>query len=186
MPLHFKTGDGDLLIITEPALLARCAWQSHAIYCAALAWSIRIVIGIGRSHDKKSVLGIGCKNPDRSIPTTRYFIFNFSIIFFIFIENKYLSDVIWDLKRERKSLAKGRIKLRSIGSKKAYATGTNWWWASFVLLTSPVVFKLTAAYPLGHLTFFCVPPLFHLDTTFLLKDTICPLKLIYRCIFLPL
>ncbi len=121
MPLHFKTGDGDLLIITEPALLARCAWQSHAIYCAALAWSIRIVIGIGRSHDKKSVLGIGCKNPDRSIPTTRYFIFNFSIIFFIFIENKYLSDVIWDLKRERKRLAKGRIKLRSIASKKAHA-----------------------------------------------------------------
>ncbi len=28
--------DGDLLLITEPALLTRCAWQSHAIYRAAL------------------------------------------------------------------------------------------------------------------------------------------------------
>ncbi len=35
MPLHLKTGDGDLLIITEPSLLMRCAWQSHAIYRAA-------------------------------------------------------------------------------------------------------------------------------------------------------
>ncbi len=31
---------------------------------------------------------------------TQYFIFNFSIIFFIFIENKCLSYVIWALKRD--------------------------------------------------------------------------------------
>ncbi len=35
MPLHLKTADGDLLIITEPALLRRCTWQSYAIYRAA-------------------------------------------------------------------------------------------------------------------------------------------------------
>ncbi len=28
MLLHLKTGDGDLLPITEPALLTRCAWES--------------------------------------------------------------------------------------------------------------------------------------------------------------
>ncbi len=28
--------DGDLLLITEPALLMRCAWQLHAIYHVAL------------------------------------------------------------------------------------------------------------------------------------------------------
>ncbi len=33
---------------------------------------------------------------------TSYFIFNFSIISFIFIENKCLTDVTWDMKREKK------------------------------------------------------------------------------------
>ncbi len=40
---------------------------------------------------------------------TRYFIFNFLIISFIFIENKYLSDAIWDLKREKISSAKSGL-----------------------------------------------------------------------------
>ncbi len=40
MPLHLKAGGGDLLLITEPALLMRCAWQSHAINCTVLLWSI--------------------------------------------------------------------------------------------------------------------------------------------------
>ncbi len=44
-----------------------------------------------------------------SLPTpTPYFIFNFSIIYCIFIENKCLYDVIWDLK-ERKKFVKMRI-----------------------------------------------------------------------------
>ncbi len=36
MPLHLKTGDGDLLLIKEPALLTRCACISHEIYRPAL------------------------------------------------------------------------------------------------------------------------------------------------------
>ncbi len=36
MLLHLKAGDGDLLLITEPALLSRCAWQLHLINRAAL------------------------------------------------------------------------------------------------------------------------------------------------------
>ncbi len=36
MPLHLKAGDGDLLVITKPALLTRCAWSSHLIICTAL------------------------------------------------------------------------------------------------------------------------------------------------------
>ncbi len=36
--------------------------------------------------------------PTLTLPDT--FIFNFLIISFIFIENKRLSDAIWDLKRE--------------------------------------------------------------------------------------
>ncbi len=36
MQLHLKAGDGDLLLIVEPALLMRCAWQSHAKYRPAL------------------------------------------------------------------------------------------------------------------------------------------------------
>lgn len=31
-----KTADGDLLLITELALLTRCTWESHAINCTAL------------------------------------------------------------------------------------------------------------------------------------------------------
>ncbi len=38
-----------------------------------------------------------------TLPDT--FIFNFLIISFIFIENKCLSDAIWDLKREKKSFS---------------------------------------------------------------------------------
>ncbi len=34
--LHLKACEGDLLLITEPALLTRCVWQSHVIYPAAL------------------------------------------------------------------------------------------------------------------------------------------------------
>ncbi len=36
MPLHLKTGDGDLPLIKEPALLTRCACISHEIYRPAL------------------------------------------------------------------------------------------------------------------------------------------------------
>ncbi len=36
MLLHLKAGDGDLLLITVPALLTRCAWISHSINRAAL------------------------------------------------------------------------------------------------------------------------------------------------------
>ncbi len=36
MPLHLKARDGDLLLINEPALLTRCAQQSHEINCTAL------------------------------------------------------------------------------------------------------------------------------------------------------
>ncbi len=35
MLLLLKAGDGDLLLITEPALLTRCAWQLHSINRAA-------------------------------------------------------------------------------------------------------------------------------------------------------
>ncbi len=41
MLLHLKAGDGDLLLITEPALLTKCAWQSHSINRAALLPSVR-------------------------------------------------------------------------------------------------------------------------------------------------
>ncbi len=43
-----------------------------------------------------------------------YFIFNFLIISFIFIENKCLYDAIWDLKRERK---------KKIGQRRDRTTG---------------------------------------------------------------
>ncbi len=36
MPLHLKASDGRVLLITEPALLSRCAWSSRSIYRAAL------------------------------------------------------------------------------------------------------------------------------------------------------
>ncbi len=39
------------------------------------------------------------QSPPYTYPTP-YFIFNFLIISFIFIENKCFSDVIWNLKRE--------------------------------------------------------------------------------------
>ncbi len=47
--------------------------------------------------------------PTLILPDT--FIFNFLIISFIFIENKCLSDALWDLKREKKNSAKGGIEL---------------------------------------------------------------------------
>jgi len=37
MPLHLKTAEGDLRLITEPSLLTRHTCLSHAIYRAALA-----------------------------------------------------------------------------------------------------------------------------------------------------
>ncbi len=36
MQLHLKTGDGDLALIKEPALLTRCACISHEIYRPSL------------------------------------------------------------------------------------------------------------------------------------------------------
>ncbi len=57
-----------------------------------------------------------------SAPTpspTRYFIFNFLIISFIFIENKCLYDAIWDLKSERKK------KVRPIGQRWDRTTGRS-------------------------------------------------------------
>ncbi len=69
---------------------------------------------------------------------TRYFIFNFLIISFIFIENKCLSDVIWDLKRGKK----GEFELGSIVSESTrltiYATETDVYQASFLVLTAPI------------------------------------------------
>ncbi len=61
--------------------------------------------------------------PTLTLPDT--FIFNFFIISLIFIENKCLSDAIWDLKREKKSLAKGGFELGSIASKSIYTTETD-------------------------------------------------------------
>ncbi len=43
MPLHLKTGDGDLPLIKEPALLTRCACISHEIYRPALIQSNKIL-----------------------------------------------------------------------------------------------------------------------------------------------
>ncbi len=42
----------------------------------------------------------------------QYFILKMLIISFIFIENKCLSDAIWDLKKGEKKLAKRRIRTR--------------------------------------------------------------------------
>ncbi len=41
MSLDLKAGDGDLLLITEPALQMRCALQLHAIYRPALVNAIQ-------------------------------------------------------------------------------------------------------------------------------------------------
>ncbi len=60
---------------------------------------------------------------NKALPNpTRYFNFNFFIISFIFIENKCLSDAIWDLKREKKKFGKRRIRTRSIMSKSMHLT----------------------------------------------------------------
>ncbi len=50
--------------------------------------------------------------PTPTPPLPHTFIFNFLIISFIFIENKYFSDVIWNLKRERKKLVKRWFRTR--------------------------------------------------------------------------
>ncbi len=72
--------------------------------------------------------------PTLTLPDT--FIFNFLIISFIFIENKCLSDAIWDLKRDKKSSAKGGLELWSIASKRMsltiYATEADAKWESFL------------------------------------------------------
>ncbi len=40
-----KTPDGDLWLITEPSLLTRCAWLSHAIYRSALiVWYLIVFV----------------------------------------------------------------------------------------------------------------------------------------------
>ncbi len=54
---------------------------------------------------------------------TRYFIFNFLIISFIFIENECLYDAIWDLKRERKKKARPKAgsNHRSIASRRHHS-----------------------------------------------------------------
>ncbi len=79
---------------------------------------------------------------NKALPNpTRYFIFNFLIISFIFIENKCLSDAIWDLKREKKSSAKGEFELGSIVSKSMcftiYATEADVKWVSFFSVDCP-------------------------------------------------
>ncbi len=62
-----------------------------------------------------------------TLPDT--FIFNFLIISLIFIENKCLSDAIYDLKRPKKNVALGGLELGSIASKSlcfsVYATETD-------------------------------------------------------------
>ncbi len=54
---------------------------------------------------------------NKALPTpnpTWYFIFNFLVISFIFIENKCFSGVILNLKREKKKLPKGEFEPGSI------------------------------------------------------------------------
>ncbi len=53
---------------------------------------------------------------------TQNFIFNFSIISFIFIENKCLSDEIWDLQRKKKKFGIRRIQTRVNHIKNNYGT----------------------------------------------------------------
>ncbi len=46
---------------------------------------------------------LGQQSPPYTYPNpTWYFIFNLLIISFLFIENKCVSDAIWDLKRQKK------------------------------------------------------------------------------------
>ncbi len=60
---------------------------------------------------------LGQKTSLRYPNPTRYFIFNLLINSFIFIKNKCFSDVIWNLKREKKSSSKGGFEPGSIASK---------------------------------------------------------------------
>ncbi len=46
---------------------------------------------------------------NKALPATQYFILNFFIISFIFIENKCLSDAMWDLKKEKKGGFQTRV-----------------------------------------------------------------------------
>ncbi len=40
MPLHLKTAEANVQLITEPSSQKRYAWLSHAIYRAALIWTL--------------------------------------------------------------------------------------------------------------------------------------------------
>ncbi len=57
MLLHLKAGDGDLLLITEPALLTRCAWLSHTIHFDLninnVAANIRCICGLHMWYSPK-------------------------------------------------------------------------------------------------------------------------------------
>ncbi len=85
------------------------------------------------------------QSPPYTYPNpTQYFIFNFLIMSFIFIKNKCFSDVIWNLKREKKVHQKADSNPgRSF--QKEYdtcfticTTESDDWWPSFVMLTCPI------------------------------------------------
>ncbi len=63
--------------------------------------------------------------------TLFYFIFNFLIISFFFIENKRPSNVILDLKREKKSFAKGMVER----VKKHTSNLQHWSWLTIDFLS---------------------------------------------------
>ncbi len=72
--------------------------------------------------------------PTPTLTLPWYFIFNFLIISFIFIENKCLSDAIWDLKREKKVRQKAGSnsgRSRQKAHLTIYATETDVKWVSF-------------------------------------------------------
>ncbi len=75
--------------------------------------------------------------------TINTFIFNFCIISLILIENKCLSDVIWDLKKGEKKVSKRRTRTRVDRVTKhvpytIYATETDAELASFLALSNPI------------------------------------------------
>ncbi len=67
MPLHLKAGDGDLPLIMEPALLTRCAGQSHAIYFPALCACVKAIVD---SFMRLHRLGIAQKGHRDTFPST--------------------------------------------------------------------------------------------------------------------
>ncbi len=77
--------------------------------------------------------------PTPTLTLSDTFIFNFLIISFIFIENKCLSDAIWE--KEKESSAKGGFELGSIASKSMHLTHytieTDAEWAAFFSVDSP-------------------------------------------------